>query len=260
MIYVNLENVKNSFGTFHGAEPFPYCVIDKFFTNEIAEQLAREFPNSESNVFNGNYFNQIEIKRTCNIWDRFPSTTYNVLQYLNSAEFLDFITLLTGGSKLYADHGLHGGGWHIHPPGGKLNVHLDYSIHPKMKLQRKYNLLVYLNPNYQSVWGGELGLWEGTDKPKELVRILEPKFNQAIIFDTTCNSWHGLEVPNKFPKGQDRKSIALYYLIDPPTDINERSRALFSPSKDQENDQEVLDLIDRRSKVTGQDPTQWDRA
>jgi Rps23 Pro-64 3,4-dihydroxylase Tpa1-like proline 4-hydroxylase len=261
MTYVNLENIKNAFGTFHSAEPFPYCVIDNFFTDEVAHQLSQEFPNSDSDVFNGNYFNKIEIKKTCNIWDRFPTTTYNTLQYLNSAEFLNFLTPLVSVDKLYADHGLHGGGWHIHPPGGKLNVHLDYSIHPKLKLQRNYNLLVYLNPDYQTGWGGELGLWSNTDnKPDKLIRVLEPKFNRGIIFDTTMDSWHGLEEPNKFPHGQDRKSIALYYLTNPPTTVSARGRALFSPSKDQENDQEVLDLIERRSKITGQDPTTWSRS
>ena len=122
-------------------------------------------------------------------------------------------------------------------------------------------MLVYLNPNWEPGWGGELGLWTNdNNKPKDLDKMLEPKFNRGVIFDTTCNSWHGLEVPNMFPQGQDRKSIALYYLTDPPTNVSTRSRALFSPSKDQENNQDVLDLIERRSKVTGQDPTKWSRS
>jgi hypothetical protein len=33
---------------------------------------------------------------------------------------------------LVADLGLHGGGLHSHARGGKLNVHLDYDIHPKL--------------------------------------------------------------------------------------------------------------------------------
>lgn len=260
MTFVNLNNVKNAFSTYHSAKPFPYCVIDNFFTDEIAQQLSKEFPNSDSDVFNGNYFNKIEIKRTCNIWDRFPSTTYNAFQYLNSQEFLEVLTPLVGVKKLYADHGLHGGGWHIHPPGGKLNVHLDYSIHPKMKKQRNYNLLVYLNPNWQPGWGGELGLWTSeNNKPKDLAKVLEPKFNRGVIFDTTRNSWHGLEVPNSFPEGQDRKSIALYYLTEPPENVDSRGRALFAPSKEQENDQEVLDLINRRSQITSGDVTTWSR-
>lgn len=261
MTFVNLDKIKDAFSTFHSAEPFPYCVIDNFFTDDIANQLALEFPDSSAELFNGNYFNQIEIKKTCNIWDRFPATTYSVLEYLNSPDFLDFLAPLVDVQKLYADPGLHGGGWHIHPPGGKLNVHLDYNIHPKIKKQRHYNLLVYMNPNYQPGWGGELGLWsDKNNKPDELVKVLEPRFNRGVIFDTTANSWHGLEVPNRFPEGQDRKSIALYYLTDAPDGTDPRGRARFAPSKEQENDQEVLDLIERRSKVTSGDVTTWSRS
>jgi hypothetical protein len=257
---IDLESVRECFTDFQNKQPFPYAVIDNFFPADIAHTLSAEFPAYDSDVFNGKYFNQIEIKKTCNIWDRFPKLTYQAFQYLNSTEFLEFIASVTGQPKLYADSGLHGGGWHIHPPAGKLNVHLDYSIHPKMSLQRKFNLLIYLNPNWQSDWGGELGLWtDNNGKPGNLVDKVEPKFNRAVIFDTTMNSWHGLEVPNSFPQGQDRKSMALYYLIDPPVGISDRSRALFVPSKEQENDQDVLALIERRSRVIGEDPTKWSR-
>jgi len=32
----------------------------------------------------------------------------------------------------------------MHAAGGNLNPHLDYSIHPKMGLQRKLNVIIYL--------------------------------------------------------------------------------------------------------------------
>lgn len=262
MSFVDLDNVKKSFEGFLKKEPFPYCVIDNFFKNDIAQILANEFPNADSELFNGNYLNQIEIKRTCNIWDRFPKNTYNVFHYLNSEEFLLTIQELTGSSKLYPDNGLHGGGWHCHPPGGKLNVHLDYSIHPKMGLLRNYNLLVYLNPNWQEGWGGELGLWSHdaeNKKPGKLIQTIEPKFNRAVLFDTTGYSWHGLEVPNTFPEGQDRKSLAIYYLTEPPENVDVRGRALFAPSEQQKDDLEVLELIKRRSQITSQDPSLWSR-
>ena len=55
--------------------------------------------------------------------------------------------------------GLHGGGWHLHARGGKLNVHLDYSVHPKLHLERRLNLIVYLAQGWDPAWGGALGLW-----------------------------------------------------------------------------------------------------
>lgn len=260
--YINVPATEHAFGTFRGASPFDHLVVDDFFLPEVAQALAAEFPASDSDRFNGHYENAIEIKNTCNIWDRFPARTYQVMQHLNSPEFLDFLRQHTGTAPLYADPGLHGGGWHTHPPGGKLNVHLDYSLHPKLGLQRKFNLLVYLNPEYQSGWGGELGLWNSDEhgRPSTLARTVEPAFNRAVFFDTTQCSWHGLEVPNKFPTGQDRKSLALYYLTDPPADVDTRGRALFVPSQDQQHDPAVLELIQRRSQVQGSDPTKWSRS
>jgi Rps23 Pro-64 3,4-dihydroxylase Tpa1-like proline 4-hydroxylase len=258
---INVNKFMEQLVDFQHRVPFPHLVVDNFFTEQIANQLAEDFPNSDSSVFNGNYNNQIEIKNTCNIWDRFPPTTYKVLCYLNSSEFIGIIEHHTG-IKLYSDPGLHGGGWHLHPPGGKLNVHLDYTLHPKTELMRRYNLIVYLNPNYKSGWGGELGLWthdETMNQPKKCVKVIEPKFNRAILFDTTVNSWHGLEIPNKFPDKECRKSLAVYYLTLPNVQMDSRKRALFAPNEEQRNDTEVLDLIERRSKVTGEDPTKWAR-
>lgn len=262
MTFVNFSSFPKASHEFSTSEPFNFCIIDNFFKPKVAKLLEHEFPDYESDKFNGLYNNAIEIKKSCNIWDRFPTTTYKVLFYLNSQSFINRIAKLTGIKKLYADFGLHGGGWHIHPPGGKLNVHLDYDTHPKLELQRKLNLLIYLNSDYKSQWGGNLGLWSHnkiTDSPQNLVHSIEPIYNRAVLFDTTQNSWHGLEVPNQFPSGQNRKSIALYYLVNSKLPST-RQRALFVPSKDQEGDTDVLELIKRRSVTVGDDPTKWSRS
>jgi Rps23 Pro-64 3,4-dihydroxylase Tpa1-like proline 4-hydroxylase len=259
---INELNFKNSFGEFSTQLPFPFAVIDNFFPDDIAAGLNQEFPNFDSDVFNGKYENQIEYKRTCNVWDRFPKLTYQVFSYLNSQNFLNLLSECTGITKLYPDHGLHGGGWHIHPYGGTLNPHLDYSLHPKTGLQRKYNLLVYINPKWQSGWGGELGLWSAnatSTAPGELIKIIEPLYNRAVIFDTTVNSWHGLLNPVVAPNEECRKSLALYYLVDPPAGVDTRGRALFAPTAEQQHDTDILDLIKRRSQITNQDPNLWSR-
>jgi hypothetical protein len=259
--FIDSGNFRRAFASWGVKGPFDHIVIDNFFLPEVVERLAKEFPASDSELFNGNYNNALEIKRTCNIWDRFPPFTYQVLTWLNSDDFLDLIAEYTGIRPLYSDPGLHGGGWHTHPPGGKLNVHKDYNLHPKLGLQRKFNLLVYLNPEYQPHWGGELGLWDQTPdgNPGHLIQAVEPRFNRAVLFDTTQNSWHGLEIPNRFPLGQDRKSIAIYYLTDPPEVTENRMRALFAPSEEQKHDPEVLELIRRRSQTQGHDPELWSR-
>lgn len=133
-----------------------------------------------------------------------------------------------------------------------MNVHLDYSIHPKLKLQRKLNLILYLSENWDSQWGGGLELWshnKETNKPDNKVVTIDNIFNRAILFDTTQNSWHGFPTPLTCPEGIYRKSIAVYYLTDPPEGVDPRPRALYAPTKEQENDLNILTLIEERVKL-----------
>jgi hypothetical protein len=119
-------------------EPFEYFIIDNFLEEDVAHRLSKDFIDFESEDWYV-YENPVEVKKALNSWYHFPPETYNFFHYLNSSIFVDSLCELTGNDDLYPDLGLHGGGWHIHGSGGKLNVHLDYSLHPKLNLQRKYN-------------------------------------------------------------------------------------------------------------------------
>ena len=233
------------------SEPFHHVVLDDFLTKDIADAVIGEFPAFESDAWRV-YNNPIEVKKLQNHWDKFGPTTYRLFTYFNSRAFVDQLEKLVG-CKLYADFGLNGGGLHSHKRGGKLNTHLDYSIHPKMKLERRLNLLIYITPDWQESWGGKLGLWAHDAQkngPGELRKSILPKFNRAVLFDTTQNSWHGLPEPILCPEEIKRNSLAVYYLCDPRSDASERGKALFTPYKDQANDPEILELIRKRSSVT----------
>jgi Rps23 Pro-64 3,4-dihydroxylase Tpa1-like proline 4-hydroxylase len=256
---INLQNIEKAFAGFNHSV-YSHCVIDNFLQESVAAKIAEDFPACESGMYNGTYNNQIELKRTCNIWDRFPASIYQLITYLNSSDFINVLLKHIDSKHLYSDPGIHGGGLHSHPPGGKLNPHLDYNLHPKLGLQRKYNLLIYLTPNWQASWGGDFGIWD-TDgsAPTALRKTISPIFNRAVFFDTTQNCWHGLATPVSCPVNISRNSIAMYYLIDPPRDTDPRSRALFAPTEDQKNNQDVLELIKRRSIVNGNNVEQWNR-
>lgn len=231
--------------------PFYHQVIDNFLDLGRAKTISQEFPDYHSNIWFF-YNNPLEHKKSCNNWYQFGSETYKLFCYLNSKEFITHLQKITGIKKLYPDIGLHGGGLHIHGRGGKLNVHLDYSIHPKLKLQRKLNLILYLTEDWNPKWGGGLELWshqKEKNKPDKKIVTVDNIFNRIILFDTTQNSWHGFPDPITCPEGTYRKSIAVYYLIDPPQGTDPRPRALYAPTKEQENNPEILNLIEKRVKL-----------
>ena len=241
--------------TFQLGDPFPHVVIDNFLNIDLARSIEREFPTSNSDrwfVYN----NAIEDKKTTNSWEFFGPNTYNLMTYLNYPIFVQKLQTLFNNEILYPDFGLNGGGYHLHKAGGKLNVHLDYSIHPKLHLERRVNIILYLTENWDEAWGGHVSFWshnEETQQPKDMIKKIAPKFNRAVIFDTTCNSWHGLPEPLTCPNDIARKSLAIYYLSKPREHAPRRGKALFTPSKDQIDNQAVLDLIKKRSQISSAD-------
>lgn len=245
---IDWNNIKRQFIQ---AEPFNHVVIDNFFTPEVADKLSEEFPDfNDGSIYSLN--NPVEIKKVNNHWDRFPSCTYRSFMTFGSQSFTDNMRLLAESNDLILDYGLNGGGWHMHGRGGNNNIHLDYNLHPKMGMQRKLNIIVYLTKDWDKNWGGGLELWshdDETGQPKECVKTVDNKFNRAIIFDTTQNSWHGLPNFINCPEGVIRKSIAAYYLVPAPATTEERFRALFSPRDEQKNDTTVKEFIKQRASV-----------
>lgn len=238
---------------FLAAQPFNHVVMDGFFDDDFARALSSEFPDYDDPAWHSRYKSPLENKRLMTSWDLFQPNTYKALHYLTSRYFEDVIRAITGNPTAVSDPGLHAGGLHSHETGSSLNLHLDYSIHPKLGLQRHYNLIIYLTEDWDAAWGGGLELWSHdpeTNRPKERAAVVDNVFNRAVLFDTTQNSWHGLPNAIACPQGVIRKSMALFY-VTPPEDNADfaRQKALFAPRKDQEGDQEVEELIKRRSQV-----------
>jgi len=247
---INTLAVRSSLEHFLGNTPFDHCVVDDFFEEEVALDLTTEFPTYESADWYS-YNNAIEHKKALNNWEKFPKTTYQAFTALQSSLIIQLLEEALG-DKIYVDHGLNGGGWHIHGMGGNLNPHLDYSIHPKMQMERVLNIIVYLSPDLKPEHGGHLGLWahdEANKAPGELVKEIEPRFNRAIIFNTTQNSWHGMSRKLNVPEGVYRKSLAIYYMRKPAAGADPRGRALFAPREEQKGDETVLETIKLRSNV-----------
>jgi hypothetical protein len=190
------------------AQPFAHAVIDGLFPEAVLEGVLGEFPKPD------------EID-----WVRFESATEKKLGYsyksplgprvsefltfMSSPPILDFLERLTGIDGLIPDPYFGGAGPHQILPGGFLKIHADFNWHPKLKLDRRLNLLVYLNRDWREEYGGHLELWN-RDVSACGQKIL-PVFNRTVVFSTTDFSFHGHPTPLACPEGMSRKSVSLYY-------------------------------------------------
>ena len=109
---------------------------------------------------------------------------------------------------------MSGGGLHEIKKGGVLKVHTDFNKHPFKNLDRRINVLIYLNKNWKKNYGGDLEFWD--EKMKKCQKKIQPKFNTMVIFSTNDHTNHGHPNLLKCPKHISRKSIATYYFSKGP--------------------------------------------
>lgn len=218
------------------AEPFPHVVIDELLDRDMLRALLPGFPDLTGRRF----FNrdQERFKYQAGPEDIENGALRALVEALNGPAFLGFLEALTGIDGLVPDPHYLGGGLHETRSGGHLSVHADFNIHPLMKLERRLNLLLYLNDDWDEAWGGDLELW---DRAMTACRIrVAPTLGRAVIFNTDADSYHGHPEPLACPPERARRSIATYYYTVPRVEGPERTtRFRVRPGSGDRPDREV---------------------
>ena len=190
------------------ASPFPHIVIEDFLPPGLLDQCLAQFPGVTGKA--GEAFDRDQERNKSQFSpDELAGWTRNFFYGFNSRPFIQLLQNITGIKGLIPDPYFLGAGFHEISQGGHLSVHADFNHHKPMNLERRINVLIYLNEGWKEEYGGSLELWD--DGMKNCVRKLAPVFNRCVIFNTTSESWHGNPEPVNHPDGITRKSIALYY-------------------------------------------------
>jgi 2OG-Fe(II) oxygenase superfamily len=206
----NRETLKKEFAS---AKPVSFVKIDNFLVPEIAAEIAIAYPPFELAQQVGKTFSSVNERRKVQITDasKFPPAVQRLYELLSSPAFLSDLSYITGLPSVFADEQLLGGGIHMTGPGGRLDVHVDFNYIEDRRLHRRLNLLLYLNPTWQSRWGGQFQLWDA--EVKHCVETFDPIFNRCVIFETNEISFHGV-IPVSPDAPVPRKSFATYYYTE----------------------------------------------
>lgn len=210
--------------------PFPHIYFDDFLPREAAEAALRDFPQPKQLQWQ-KFDDPHERKLAFDAVEYLPPSVRNVLFFLNSRPVIKFLEVLTGISGVIPDPYYLGGGLHQIVPGGKLAIHADFNRHEQLRLDRRINLLIYLNKDWKEEYGGHFELWN-RDMTRAEQKIL-PIFNRCAIFSTTSYSYHGHPDPLTCPPDRTRKSLATYYYSNgrPQEEVNSAHSTLFQERK-----------------------------
>jgi Rps23 Pro-64 3,4-dihydroxylase Tpa1-like proline 4-hydroxylase len=206
--------------------PYPHIVMDDFLPEEVLDEILTEFPDPRGADWFA-FDSPNERKLATKDDSTMGPATRRLLAELNSSAFVDFLERLTGIEGLIPDPHFVGGGLHQIESGGHLKVHADFNRHPRTELERRLNVLIYLNRDWKDEYGGAFELWD--ENMTAAVEKVMPYFNRCVVFSTTSTSFHGHPEPLTCPPDRTRKSIALYYYSKtrPATEQGEAHNTLF---------------------------------
>jgi hypothetical protein len=185
-------------------DPFPHLIIDGHWDESLLTNVIADFPPPTDARWK-RYRNQNEGKYEG------PSVMWGPKTHTLFSQIEGLTGVLSDAFKI-PDLVMEtiGGGYHLIPPGGRLNMHTDFNRSPDTGLYRRLNFLVFLNHKWRESDGGQLQLGED-DNPA--CKSIAPEFNRTVVFETSDRSWHGHPVPNL----RWRFSVAAYFFSpDPP--------------------------------------------
>lgn len=185
---------------FATAAPFPHLVLDGLWPEERLRAAAAEFPPGDDPRWT-TYPDPREHGKRAGDARLWGPATRAVFKTARSPQTCAALESLTGIAPLAADD--VGGGMHMTGEGGHLDLHIDFNLHPTQPLERRLNMLIFLNEEWDAAWGGVLCL--GVDRDVEVLPVL----GRTVIFACSDASWHGH--PDPIVGDHWRKSLACYY-------------------------------------------------
>ena len=193
---------------------FGKTYIDNFTDDEIVYKLFDEcmsapkdgwtvFTRSESRM---EEFNDLISCPTAH------NFTYNIMY---SGEFIYELEQLTGIVGLLPDPHLVGAGFSIIRNGKDLGCHYDFNWNDRIKLHRRLTVMLYITPNWQEEWGGNIQYYDDnidTNETATLIDSITPKFNRLVINENVKHKpYHKVGKVNSTHNEYPRCALRFFY-------------------------------------------------
>lgn len=197
--------------------PFPHVVIDGFLQSDTLPKILSEVNKLQDADAQSKY---IEASSPFEFNKYAFNSNYGpylkqLFVELNSPEFIKQIEQITGVNNIICNElSLQGSGIQRIKTKGFLQLHTDFNTyHSKNRLlDRRINLLIYLNPDWKAEYKGELCLCD--KNTNTCAKKIDPILNRCVIFNTTSSSIYGHPEPLNVPDHIARQSIVVYYYTE----------------------------------------------
>jgi hypothetical protein len=213
---------------YQSSSPWPHIVLEGLIEPSLIAAAEEQELNPGLNL---------EVKRSIRLVKAEspePSglAARSILDALCTTQFVSFLEDLTGIPELKADPTHYWTGVHVNPPGAFQSIHRDFRVHPMTGFFHRLTVIVYLNSNWETEYGGELELWRSDKSACE--RQIMPLAGKTVIFGTTADAIHGIPDPIRCPPGRARLSLASDYYTISPAPGDRREARFLRPKRPQD--------------------------
>ena len=156
---------------------------------QVAEARSARFPRAERGRMVCPNRCEPAKKLAFDVVEKATRSIRDVLYFLNSRPMLQFLETLTGIEGVAARPQLYRRRAAPDQAGRSARSACRLQLPQTLRLDRRINVLIYLNKDWKEEYGGHFELWdrEVTRAEKKIL----PVFNRCAIFNTTSVSFHG---------------------------------------------------------------------
>lgn len=224
--YSDLTQLAN---TFNAGQPTRNLVIDNFLPKDLALDLNNECGSLPSDLWTTFTRNSSHMKE-CRKLDYMP-VGRRFVEEMTSSSTITWLERVTGITGLIPDPHIVGAGYSKSYSGDTLQVHNDFNWNNELRVHRALSVILYLTPEWNSIWGGGLDFYD-TNR-KNVVKTVDCLFNRLLMWEYSPRNFHGYTTPLSCPMDVTRNTMRLFYYVSNSTynenDLPHRSQYWYNP-------------------------------
>lgn len=217
----NTEKVKFEY---NNASILPHVIIDNFLPADSYKLLCEEIKNFPQDKWIVKNLPNSGIRKEARDFTKSP-VMQELMIHLTSQMFVAWMSKITECNDIIPDVHHLGAGLSAAPSGSSLGLHVDFNWNNTLRLNRKFNLLLYSNESWNDEWNGELEFWN-KDKT-ECLYTIKPLPNRLVFWEYEQDMIHGFAKPLKCPADVERQNLMTVYYSSNATPESEPHKSSF---------------------------------
>lgn len=223
-VYSFFNKISDKQLDYYYTDPARIWIYDNFLPQEVFEVVTNEIPNI-TNWTDFSNEDSYSRRKECRNFTESPMLE-SIANSLNSFKTVNWIESITNEEGLIPDPHFLGGGLCSVSSQSKLDLHTDFNWNNRLKLNRKVNLILYLNNKWNSDWGGSLEFWD--DNKTACVQKIISKPNRLVLWIYDVKLIHGFPEPLNSPENIARNNLIHFYYTSNATWDNDPRRSNFN--------------------------------